>query len=76
MEPMITISLKDYELLKEMAEHFNIFKDKLEVNKGVRHDPAYGLEPVVYVEALIKEKDIKNFIKNITGADKVYIKND
>lgn len=76
MEPMITISLKDYKNLKDLECQFDVLKNKIQIDKGVQYGPSVGPEAMPYTEACVKRKDVEYFIKILTYADKVYIKND
>ena len=73
---MITISLKDYKDLKDLECQFDILKNKIQINKGVKYEPTVCPETIPYIEACVKRKDVEYFIKILTYADKVYIEND
>lgn len=74
MEPMVTISLKDYNELKDLKSKFDYLlrKIKIKENKGITcdlKDPIQRPYPFLDRAAIINKNDLKNFCKSILPMD-------
>ena len=81
MEPMVTISLKEYERLKDLEYQMRFLIDKVEINQastekfGIpdHHPLAYNYINS-YKTGTIDKNDLKYFYKNLLDIDELIVR--
>lgn len=79
MEPVITITLKEYERLKDLEYQMRFLIDKVEIkeNKGLKYDNLDPLQkPYPFLDriGLIDKKNLDYFYKNLLDIDDLVVR--
>ena len=78
-EPLVTISIQEYNKLKDLEYQFGFLLDKIKMHKELLQNPtADPLGPdfvKMKVWATIKKKDYDLFINNLLGVEELLIDN-
>ena len=79
MEPMVTISLKEYERLKDLEYQMRFLIDKVEIkeNKGLKYnnlDPLQKPHPFLDRIGTIDKKNLDYFYKNLLDIDDLVVR--
>lgn len=75
MEPVVTISLKDYERLKDLEYQFKFLIDRVKIEERSETRPD-TLENIRYKIGRIDRKDLDFFYKNLLDIDELGVMED